>query len=109
MRSTDSVVTRAASTTGSAANGASLVCTGEPLTAAAIFGPRPLPAPWPASSRALLAQVAVLLPTIEDDRTAHLLEHLALAIISRVEALDATRALLSVALTTTHRQDGARA
>ena len=58
-----------------AANGAPLICTGALLTAADIFG-RPLtPTPWP-SSKAVLASVVEILPTIKDDVVADVVEYL---------------------------------
>lgn len=66
-------------------------------TADEIFGQRPAPAPWP-SSRPLLELVIELLPAIEDDLTADLVEHVALELVDRDEELRAVRAVLSSAL-----------
>lgn len=70
-------------------------------TADEIFGRRLAPAPWP-SSRPVLALVVELLPTIEDDLVADLLEHLALALADRDGELRAKRAVLSSALVLSH-------
>lgn len=72
-------------------------------TAAEIFGPRPVPMLWP-SSRDVLALAIELLPTIADDLTADLVEHLALALVDRGQELRAVRAVLSAALTLSNTQ-----
>src|SRR5437762_192734 len=72
-------------------------------TADEIFGRRLAPAPWP-SSRPVLALVAEVLPTIEDDLTADVLEHLALALADRDDELRAVRAVLSSSLALSHTQ-----
>lgn len=72
-------------------------------TADEMFG-RPLPpAPWPVPGR-VLALVVELLPTIEDDLMADLLEHLALALADRDDEVRAVRAVLSSALALSHTQ-----
>ena len=71
------------------------------VTADEIFGRQLAPAPWP-SSRPVLALVVEVLPTIEDDLTADLLEHLALALADRETELRAVRHILSGALTEAH-------
>ncbi len=60
-------------------------------------------APWP-SSRPLLALVVELLPAIEDDVAANLVEHLALALVDRDDALCAMRVVLSSALALSYTQ-----
>jgi hypothetical protein len=72
-------------------------------TANEIFGRRLAPAPWP-SSRPVLALVVEVLLTIEDDLTADLLEHLALALADRDDEGRAARAVLSSALALSHSQ-----
>jgi sugar (pentulose or hexulose) kinase len=73
----------------------------ERLTADEIFSRRLAPAPWPSSSP-VLAIVVELLPTIEDDLTADLLEHVALALADRDDELRAVRAVLSSTLALSH-------
>lgn len=72
-------------------------------TADEIFGQRLAPAPWP-SSRPVLALVVELLPAIEDDLTADLVEHLALSLVDRDDELRAVREVLSSALAHLHAQ-----
>ncbi len=72
-------------------------------TADEIFGRRLAPAPWPAS-RSVLALVVEVLPTIEDDLAADLVEHLTLALADRDDELRAVRAVLSSALALSHTQ-----
>jgi hypothetical protein len=72
-------------------------------TADEIFGRRIEPAPWP-SSRLRLALVVELLPTIEDELTADLLEHLALSLVDRDDELRGVRAVLSSSLALSHTQ-----
>jgi hypothetical protein len=72
-------------------------------TADEIFGRELAPAPWP-SSRPVLALVVEVLPTIEDELAADLLEYLALALVDRDDELRAVRAVLSSALALTHTQ-----
>ena len=64
---------------------------------------QPAPAPW-LSSRPVLALVVEVLPTIDDDLTADLLEYVALALVERDDELRAVRAVLSPALTLAHTQ-----
>ena len=68
-----------------------------------IFGPRIAPAPW-RSSRPALALVVEVLPTIEDDLTADLLEYVTLALADRNDEVRAIRAVLSSALALSHAQ-----
>jgi hypothetical protein len=68
-----------------------------------IFGPQVTPAPWP-TSLPVLALVLEVLPTIEDELTADLLEHVALAFVGRDDELRAVRAVLSCALALSHTQ-----
>lgn len=63
----------------------------------------PRPTTWP-SSRAVLALVVELLPTLQDDLTADLVEHLALSLVDRDDELCAVRAVLSSALALSHAQ-----
>ena len=72
-------------------------------TADEIFGPRIAPAPWP-SSRPVLALIVEVLPTIEDDLTADLLEYVALALVDRDDEVRAVRAVLSSGLALSHNQ-----
>jgi hypothetical protein len=72
-------------------------------TAGEIFGRRLAPAPW-LSSRPLLALIVEMLPTIEDDLTADLVEHLALAFVAVIDELRAVRVVLSSALALSHTQ-----
>ena len=55
------------------------------------------PAPWP-SSDSLLALVVELLPMIEDEVEADLVQRLGLALVERDEQVAAMRLVLSVAL-----------
>jgi hypothetical protein len=71
------------------------------VTAAEIFGPRQVPMPWP-SSRDVLAPALELLPTITDDLTADLVQHLTMALVDRHDELRAVRAVLSAALEHSH-------
>ena len=83
-----------------------LVCAVRGLTApftAADTERQPAPAPW-LSSRPVLALVVEVLPTIEDNLTADLVEHLALALAGRDDEVRAIRAVLSSTLTLTHTQ-----
>ena len=61
-------------------------------------------APWP-SSRPLMALIVEVLPVIEDDLAADLIEHLALAIIDRDDELRAVRSIQSAVLAHSHAQD----
>ena len=72
-------------------------------TANEIFGTRIEPAPW-LSSRPVLALVVEVLPTIEDDLTADLLEYVALALADRDDEVRAIRSVLSRLLTRAHTQ-----
>lgn len=72
-------------------------------TADEIFGRRPALTPWP-SSRAVLALVIEVLPTVEDDLAVDLVSHLALALVDRGDELRAVRAVLSSALALSHAQ-----
>lgn len=72
-------------------------------TADEIFGRRLAPAPWP-SSRPVLALVVDILPTLEDDLTADLLEHLAVALVDRDDELRSVRAVLSSTIALSHTQ-----
>jgi hypothetical protein len=72
-------------------------------TADEIFGQRLAPAPWP-SSRPVFALVVELLPTIEDDLTADLVEHLALALVDRDDELRGVRMVLASALALSQTQ-----
>ena len=72
-------------------------------TADEIFGQRPAPAPWQ-SSPPVLALVVEVLPTIEDDLTADLVEYLALSLVDRDDELRAVRAVLSSALVLSYPQ-----
>ena len=72
-------------------------------TADEIFGQRPAPVPWP-SSRLVLALVVEVLPVIEDDLTADLVEHLALSLVDRDDELHAVRAVLLSALALSYAQ-----
>jgi hypothetical protein len=71
------------------------------VTADEMFTRRPAPTPWP-SSGAVLALGIELLPTIADDLTADLVEHLLLALVDRDDALLAVRTVLSAALEQSH-------
>jgi hypothetical protein len=75
-------------------------------TAAEIFGERIAPAPW-LSSRSVFALVAEVLPTVEDNLAAELLEHVALALADRDDEVRAIRAVLSSALALSHAQQAA--
>lgn len=73
----------------------------QPLTAAEIpwtLAPAP---PWP-SSRPVLALAIELLPTIDDDLVADLVEQLTVALIDRAEELRAVRAVRCEALALAH-------
>ena len=72
-------------------------------TADDIFGQRIAPAPW-LSSRPVLGLVAEVLPTVEDDLAAELLEHVALALADRDDEVKAIRAVLSSDLALSHTQ-----
>ena len=72
-------------------------------TAHKMSGRRLAPAPW-LSSRPVLALIVEVLPTVEDDLTADLLEYVALVLVERDDELRAVRAVLSSALTLTHNQ-----
>ena len=72
-------------------------------TADEIFGRRLALAPW-LSSRPVIELVVEVLPTIEDDLTAELLEHVALALADRDDEVRAIRAVLSSALALSHAQ-----
>ncbi len=61
------------------------------------------PAPWP-SSRPVFALVAEVLPTVEDDLAAELIECLALALADRNDEVQAVRAVLSSVLALSHTQ-----
>ena len=73
------------------------------LTADEIFDRRLAPAPW-RSSRQFLALVVEVLPLIEDDLMADLLEQLALALGDRDDEVRAVRGVLSSALALSHSQ-----
>ena len=73
------------------------------LTADEIFGRRLAPAPWP-SSGSLLALIVEVLPTVEDDLEADLLEHMALVLADRDDELRAMRVVLSSVLALLHAQ-----
>ena len=64
---------------------------------------QPDPAPW-LSSRPVLALIVEVLPTIEDNLTADLLEYVALALVDRDDEVRAVRAVLSSALALSHGQ-----
>ena len=64
---------------------------------------QPAPALW-LSSRPALSLIAEVLPTVEDDLTADLLEYATLALADRDDEVRAIRAVLSSALTLTHTQ-----
>jgi hypothetical protein len=72
-------------------------------TADEIFGRRLVPAPW-SWSCPLLPLVVELLPTIEDDLTVDLIEHLALALVDRDDELRGVRSVLSSALAMSYTQ-----
>ena len=72
-------------------------------TAEEIFGQRLALARWLASGP-IVELVIALLPTIEDDLLADLLEHVALALAGRDTELKAIRAVLSSALDLAHAQ-----
>jgi hypothetical protein len=76
---------------------------GYQLTARDIFGRCPAQAPR-RSVRLLLTTAIELLPTIEDDLIADLVEHLACAIADQEQELGAGRAVLSQALELLHAQ-----
>ena len=61
------------------------------------------PAPWPSSAR-LLAFVVEVLPTIDDEPVADLIEQLALLVVERDEEVAAVRVELSVALDLLHKE-----
>ena len=68
-----------------------------------IFVSRITPAPW-LPSHAVLALVVEVLPTIEDDLTADLLEYVALALADRDDEVRAIREVLSSGLALSHTQ-----
>lgn len=72
-------------------------------TADELFTRRSAPAPWP-SSTAVRALGLELLPTIADDLTADLVEHLSLSLVDRGDELRAVRSVLSAALALLHGQ-----
>lgn len=72
-------------------------------TADEIFGSRIAPVPW-LSSRPVFALVVEVLPTIEDDLTADLIEYLVLILADRDDEVRAIRAVLSSALALSHAQ-----
>lgn len=73
------------------------------LTADEIFARCPVPVLWPSSSPIL--EIAIeLLPTIEDDLAADLIEHIAVLLVDRDEGLHVMRELLSGAFAMTHTQ-----
>jgi hypothetical protein len=72
-------------------------------TADEIFGRQLAPVPWRSSSL-VLALAVELLPTIEDDLTADLVEQLVLALVDKDEELAAVRSVISAALEQSHGQ-----
>lgn len=66
-------------------------------TADEIFGQRLALAPWLAVGPSVELVVAIL-PTVEDDLAADVVEHLGLELVDRVEEVRALRAVLSAAL-----------
>ena len=72
-------------------------------TADEIFGQQLAPPPW-LSSRPLLDLVVSVLPLIDDDLAADLLEQLALALVDRDDEVRGVRAVLSSALVLAHAQ-----
>ena len=72
-------------------------------TANEMFGQRLAPAPW-LSSRPVLALVLEVLPLIEDELTADLLEQVVSALADRDDELRVVRAVLSAALGLSHTQ-----
>ena len=74
-------------------------------TADEIFGQQFAPPPW-LSSRPLLDLVVSVLPLIDDDLAADLLEQLALALVDRDGEVGGVRAVLSAALAMSHTQHG---
>ena len=62
---------------------------------------QPDPAPW-LSSRRVLALIVEVLPTVEDDLTADLLEYVALVLSDRDDEVRAIRTVLSSALVLSH-------
>ena len=76
--------------------------THSPLTASEITW-YPALAPW-LPSRPVFALVVEVLPTVEDDLTAELLEYVALALADRDDEVRAIQAVLSSALALSHAQ-----
>ena len=74
-------------------------------TADEIFGQQFAPPSW-LSSRPLLDLVVSVLPLIDDDLAADLLEQLALALVDRDGEVGGVRAVLSAALAMSHTQHG---
>ena len=72
-------------------------------TADEIFGQQFAPPSW-LSSRPLLDLVVSVLPLIDDDLAADLLEQLALALVDRDDEVRGVRAVLSSALVLAHAQ-----
>ena len=72
-------------------------------TADEMFGQRLAAAQW-LSSRPVIELVVEMLPAIEDDLTAELLEHVALVLADRDDEVRAIRAVLSSALALSHTQ-----
>ena len=65
------------------------------------------PAPWLSSARVLSVAVMVL-PTVEDDIAADVIEQQALALVDRDEELTSLRAVLAVALDLAHASQAER-
>ena len=76
--------------------------TGMP-TADEIFGRYQVLVPGPSSRAAVLAISIEMLPTIQDDMAADLIQILALALVDRDEELRAVRSVLSAALEHAHK------